>query len=393
MTSHPLDGLALGPLIIVREKMLALQTAGKQVYRLEAGDTSFDTPPHIRQAITHALETGKTHYPPIAGVPPLRQAILAKVRAQNHLPIRDADHVIVTVGGMQGLYLTFCALLQPGDEVILPDPTWGETAELIRRSGGIPAPVALRPEHNFRCTAADIAAAITPRTKGIYLNSPHNPTGAVLSEEHLRGIADVALRHNLFVVSDEAYEAVVFDGQTHLSIGALPGMADRTISIFTFSKTYAMTGLRLGYLVSNDERLHERARKLLRLTTGGVASAVQWGGVAALTGPQDATRQMITELERRRNLLFEGLQNMPVLQAFKPQGAFYVWAKISDAWDGYQGSKDGWAMTNYLIDTAGIGVSPGVAFGAAGKQSIRFAFTGDPAMLTESLEIMQDLFA
>lgn len=392
MTDHVIDGLTLGPLIIVREKMLALQAAGKKVYRLEAGDPSFDTPPHIRQAITDALQAGKTHYPPITGLPQLREAMLAKVRAQNHLPIRDADHVVVTVGGMQGLYLTFCSLLHPGDEVILPDPTWGETPELIRRPGGIPVPVTLRPERNFLFDAADIEAAITPRTKAIYVNSPHNPVGVVMSEDQLHRIAAAAMRHNLFVVSDEAYEHVLFDGQKHISIGSLPGMADRTITVFSFSKTYAMTGLRMGYLVSNDDVLQDRVRKLMRLTTGGVASAIQWGGLTAITGSQEATRQMMTDLERRRDLLLEGLKTIPVLQVFKPQGAFYVWAKISDGWKGYQGQRDGWAMTHYLIEAAGIGVSPGVAFGEAGDQYIRFAFTGDPAMLTESVEIMQDLF-
>ena len=393
MTDHILDGLTLGPLIIVREKMLALQAAGRKVYRLEAGDTSFDTPPHIQKAITDALESGRTHYPPITGLPQLREAMLAKVRAQNHLPIRDADHVVVTVGGMHGLYLTFCSMLNPDDEVILPDPMWGETAELIRRPGGVPVPVTLRPEHDFGYAAADIEAAITPRTKAIYINSPHNPVGVVLSEEQLRQIADVAIRHNLFVVSDEAYETVAFDGLKHISIGSLPGMADRTITVFSFSKAYAMTGLRLGYMVSNDDLLQDRVRKLMRLTTGGVASAIQWGGVAAITGSQDTTHHMMMELERRRNILFEGLQTIPVWQMFKPQGAFYIWAKISDTWDGYQGKKDGWAMTNYLIDTTAIGTSPGIAFGESGDKYIRFAFTGAPEMLTESIEIMQDLFS
>ena len=392
MAQHILDQVTLGALVIVRDKMMAQQAAGRKVLRLEVGDTSFDTPPHIRKAIIDALDSGKTHYPPSTGLPALREAILKKVHAENHLPIKDADHVMVTIGGMHGLYMAFCALLEPGDEVILPDPMWSEIAELIRRPGGVPIAVALRPEKDFRYDPAEIEAALTPRTKAIYLNTPHNPIGVVLSEAHLRQIADIAVRHNLAVVSDEAYEHVIFDGLKHVSIGSLPGMADRTITSFTFSKTYAMTGLRLGYLVSNDDHLLDRVRKLLRLTTNGVPSITQWGGLAALTGPQDSTRQMMAELEQRRSIFFDGLKSIKAFDAFEPQGAFYVWSKISDAWPGYNGAKDSWAMTNYLIDQAGIGTSPGVAFGKSGEGYVRFAFTESRKVLVESIEVMQDLF-
>jgi len=392
MAEHILDQVTLGALVTVRDKMMAQQAAGRKVYRLEVGDTSFDTPPHIRKAITDALETGKTHYPPSTGLPALREAMLKKMREENHLPIRDAEHVMVTIGGMHGLYMTFSALLNPGDEVILPNPMWSEIHELIRRPGGVPVPIALRPERNFLYGPAEIEKAVTPRTKAIYVNTPHNPVGVVLPEATLRQIADIAIRHDLFVVSDEAYEHVIFDGLKHVSIGSLPGMADRTITSFTFSKTYAMTGLRLGYLASNDDVLIDRFRKLLRLTTNGIPSITQWGGIAALTGPQESTRQMMTELAQRRDLFFEGLQSISVFDVFKPQGAFYVWAKVSDQWSGYNGAQDSWAMTNYLIDQAGIGTSPGVAFGPAGEGYVRFAFTAAPEVLAESIEVMQDLF-
>jgi aspartate aminotransferase len=392
MAEHVLDQITLGALVIVRDKMMAQQAAGRKVFRLEVGDTSFDTPRHIRKAITDALESGKTHYPPSTGLPKLREAMLNKVREENRLPIRDADHVMVTIGGMHGLYMAFSALLEPGDEVILPDPMWSEIAELIRRGGGVPVAVALRPEREFLYDPAAIKAAVTPRTKAIYINSPHNPTGAVLSGEHLSQIADIAIGKNLYVVSDEAYEHVVFDGLKHVSIGSLPGMADRTITSYTFSKTYAMTGLRLGYMVSNDDHFLDRVRKLLRLSTNGIPSITQWGGLAALTGSPEPTRAMMAELEKRRDVFFSGLQSVQVFEAFKPQGAFYVWAKISDAWPGYDGAKDSWAMTNYLIDAAGIGTSPGIAFGRTGDRYVRFAFTAAREELVEAIEVMQDLF-
>jgi aspartate aminotransferase len=390
--SHILDGVTLGALVQVRDKMMAQQAAGRKVYRLEVGDTNFDVPANIQQAITAAMQQGKTHYPPSTGLPQLRAAMLKKIREENKLPIKDDEHVLVTIGGMHGLYMALASLLEPGDEVILPDPMWSEIAEIIKRPGGVPVPITLRADKGFLYDPADIEAAITPRTKAIYLNSPQNPIGVVFSEETQRQIAALAMKHNLWVISDEAYEHVIFDGQRHFSIGSIPAIADRTISVYTFSKTYAMTGLRLGYLATNDDLIVDRCRKLLRLTTNGVPSITQWGGVAALTGSQDTVQEMAQELEVRRNLFFEGLQTIKAFESFKPGGAFYVWSKVSEAWPGYQGKRDSWAMTNYLIDRAGVGTSPGIAFGRAGEGYVRFAFTLDRQTLAESIEVMQDLF-
>jgi aspartate aminotransferase len=390
--THILDNVVLGALVLVRDKMIAQQTAGRKVYRLEVGDTNFDVPANIQQAIVDALKQGKTHYPPSIGLPQLRKAMLRKMQTENKLPIKDDEHVLVTVGGMHSLYMAFAALLQPGDEVILPDPMWSEIAELIKRSGAVPVPITLRADKYFLYDPADIEAAITPKTKAIYINSPQNPIGVVFSEETQRQIAATAVKHNLWVISDEAYEHVIFDDQKHFSIGSIPEIADRTITAYTFSKTYAMTGLRLGYMTTNDDLVIDRCRKLLRLTTNGVPSITQWGGVAALTGSQDAVKEMVQELEARRNIFFKGIQTIPAFESFRPSGAFYVWSKISESWPGYQGKRDSWAMTNYLIDQAGIGTSPGIAFGHSGEGYVRFAFTLDRQTLTESIEVMQDLF-
>lgn len=391
--THVIDNITLGALVLVRDKMMAQQAAGRKVYRLEVGDTDFHVPENIQRAISEAMAAGKTHYPPSTGLPQLREAMLEKMRRENGLPIKDADHVMVTIGGMHGLYMAFASLLEPGDEVILPDPMWSEIAELIKRPGGVPVPVTLRADQGFAYDPDAIEAAITPRTRIIYINSPQNPIGVVFPEEAQRRIADIAVRHNLWVVSDEAYEHLIFDGARHFSIGSIPEIADRTVTAYTFSKTYAMTGLRLGYLASNDDLLLDRCRKLLRLTTNGVPSITQWGGLAALTGPDDAVRQMAAELETRRNLLFDGLQTIPVFDSFKPGGAFYIWSRIAEGWTGYQGRRDSWAMTNFLIDEGGVGTSPGIAFGPSGEGYVRFAFTLDRQTLVESVEVMQKLFA
>ena len=390
--THIIDNITLGALVLVRDRMMAQQAAGRKVYRLEVGDTNFDVPANIQQAITDAMRQGKTHYPPSTGLPQLRRAMLHKMQTENKLSIQDDEHVLVTIGGMHGLYMAFASLLEPGDEVILPDPMWSEIAELIKRPGGVPVPITLVADKGFLYDPADIEAAITPQTKAIYINSPQNPIGVVFSEETQRQIAAIAAKHNLWVISDEAYEHVIFDGQPHFSIGSIPELADRTITAYTFSKTYAMTGLRLGYLATNDDLIVDRCRKLLRLTTNGVPSITQWGGVAAMTGPQDAVKEMAKELEARRNLFFDGLQTIKAFESFKPGGAFYVWSKISEEWPGYQGQRDSWAMTNYLIDQVGVGTSPGIAFGHSGEGYVRFAFTLDRQTLTESIEVMQDLF-
>ncbi len=373
--SHIVDTVSLGAIVQVRDRLLDQQAKGRKVLRLESGDPSFDIPAHVCEAMEKALRDGLTHYTASTGIPPLREAILHKVTSENGLNVSGADNIVVTNGGMHGLYILFRALLEAGDEVILPDPMWTEIAENIRLGGGTPIPVRLRPESGYQYDPAEIESAITPRTRAIFVNTPHNPTGAVASRVTLELIAAIAEKHNLTLVSDEAYEHVIFDGLIHTSLGSLPAAQGRTVSVYSMSKTYAMSGLRMGYLVVTDALLLERLKKLVRCTINGVNSVTQYGAVAALNGPQDATRAMAAEYQSRRDMLFAALEESPYLEAFKPGGAFYLWAKIKPDWPGYQGKTDDWSMTNYLIDRVGVGSSPGSAFGPAGAGHIRFAFS------------------
>jgi aspartate/methionine/tyrosine aminotransferase len=386
--SNIIDQVSLGAIVQVRDRLLEQQARGRKVLRLESGDPSFNIPVHAREAMEKALRDGLTHYTASTGIPPLREAIFRKVTTENGLKVPGVDNVVVTNGGMHGLYIIFRALLEPGDEVILPDPMWTEIAENIRLAGGKPVPVRLRLENGYQYEPAAIEAAVTPRTRAIFINTPQNPIGVVADRQTLEAIAALAERRNLMLISDEAYEHVIFDGHRHVSLGSLPGAQDRTISVFSLSKTYAMSGLRLGYVIVTQPLHLERLKKLVRCTINGVNSVAQHGAAAALNGSQDFTHDMAREYQKRRDVLFSALEVAPYVQAFKPGGAFYLWARIQPDWPGYGGQNDDWSMTNYLIDKAGIGSSPGSAFGPAGAGHIRFAFSCSTDQVEEAARIL-----
>jgi aspartate aminotransferase len=391
--THIVDQVSLGAIVQVRDRLLEQQAKGRKVLRLESGDPSFDIPEYVREAMEKALRDGLTHYTASTGIPLLRQAIHRKVSTENGLQVQGPDNVIVTNGGMNGLYIVFRALLEPGDEVILPNPMWTEIAENIRLGGGVPVSVRLSPEEGYMVDPQSIEAAITPRTRAIFVNTPHNPTGMVMRRPTLEAIAGIAAQHNLLLVSDEAYEHVIFDGEKHISLGSLPAAQGRTITVDSLSKTYAMSGLRLGYVITTDSLILERLKKLVRCTINGVNSVTQYGAIAAINGPQDATRAMAAEYQVRRDILFNALEGAPYVKGFKPSGAFYLWARITPDWPGYLGNTDDWSMTNYLIDQAGIGSAPGSAFGSAGECHIRFAFSCSTDQVREAADLLPSVLS
>jgi aspartate aminotransferase len=386
---HVVDSIPLGGIVTVRDRLIEEQLAGKKVYRLESGDPSFDLPPHIAEAIARALRDGHTHYTAGAGIKPLREAIFRKLTERNDIPLSGPESTLVTNGAMHGLYIAFRALCLPGDEVIVPDPTWTETSDNVRLVGGVAVCAPLDAARGYRYSAAAIEAQVTPRTKAIVVNSPHNPTGVVCSRDDLLAIARVADRHGLWLISDEAYEHVVFDGKEHVSPGSLG--YERVISLFSFSKSYAMSGLRLGYVAVNDKTLLQRMAKLLRCTINGVNSATQHGGVAALNGPQDATFAMAAEYQVRRDALWSGLEHARLLHPVLPEGAFYMWCRIDDAWPGHEGKRDSWAMTNFLIDRARVGSAPGDVFGPGGRDAVRFSFACSTDQVTDGARLLAEL--
>jgi aspartate aminotransferase len=386
-----LDQVPFSGIIRIRDMMYSVANP----YRLDQGDVSFDAPDTVKSAMTRAIAENKSHYLQTNGVPRLRTLIAAKLRDKNRIPVDNDEHVLVTHGGIHGLYIICMALIEPGDEVLIPDPEWPPTAGNILAARGVPVGYRLDEATGWRPDFADLEAKITPRTRGFYVNSPNNPTGGVLTRGDLERLAALARERNLWVISDEAYEDVVFEGEP-TSIASLPGMYGRTIPFYTFSKSYAMTGLRLGYVAIKDDVIRDRAKKILFYTASNVASVVQFGGIGALEGSQACVEEFRIELLARRNLFYAGVREHAagVLSGEPPAGAFYAFLKINPAWDG--GSRDtasiSWRMVEYLIRNGRIGCVPGVDFGAAGEGYVRFCFARDRSELGGALTSMKELF-
>jgi aspartate aminotransferase len=379
-----LDSVPFSGIIRIRDMMYSVADP----FRLDQGDVSFDAPDTVKSAMTRAIAENKSHY------------LAEKLRSKNRIPVDDAEDVLVTNGGIHGLYVICRALLEPGDEVLLPDPAWPPTAGNILAARGVPVGCRLYEASGWRYDLDEVESKITARTRALYVNSPSNPTGGILTRADLEGLAAIARERDLWVISDESYEDIVFDGE-QLSIASLPGMYERTIPVYTFSKSYAMTGLRLGYLAIKDPKIRERARKVLFYTTSNVASVVQFGGIGALEGPQDCIAEFRTELRARRDLFYNGLSQLAgdVFSGKPPAGAFYAFVRIDPGW-GYDVSTAGrpaegsvsWRMVEHLITHGRIGCVPGVDFGPNGEGYVRFCFARDRRELTGALESMKQLF-
>jgi aspartate aminotransferase len=393
-----LDSVPFSGIIRIRDMMYSVADP----FRLDQGDVSFDAPDSVKAAMARAIAENKTHYLQTTGVPRLRELIAAKLRDKNGIPVDDPEHVLVTNGGIHGLYMLCHALLEPGDEVLVPDPEWPPAAGNVLLAKGVPVAVPLYESKGWRYDLDELASKITPRTRVLYLNSPSNPTGGVLGRADLEAVAAIAREHDLWVISDEAYEDVVFEGE-HVSLASLPGMYDRTIPLYTFSKSYAMTGLRLGYVAIKDPAIRDRAKKVLFYTASNIASVVQFGGIGALEGPQESIEAFRTELRARRDLFYRGVREFAgdVFGGNPPAGAFYAFLRIDPTWT--PGNRRpasasapavslSWAMAEYLIKNGRIGCVPGVDFGAQGEGYVRFCFARDRKELTGALQSMKALF-
>jgi len=349
---------------------------GKKIIHLEIGRPDFDTPSHIKDAAIKAISEGKVHYTSNYGIPELRTAIAAKFKQDNGLVYDPSDEIIVTVGATEGIFLSMMALLDPGDEVLIPEPSFPCYAQCANMIEAIPVFVPLTQENEFEPVIEDFKSRITSKTKMIVLNTPHNPTGAVYSEKTLRGLAQIAMDNDLFVLSDEIYEKNIYDQYPHFSIATLPGMKKRTITLNGFSKSHCMTGWRLGYLASSRELIAGLIR-IHQYATVCATSFAQYGAVAALTGSQKPVAKMGQEFDRRRKMLVDRLMEMPGLSVFKPKGAFYVFINVEKL--GMTSQK----LAAYLLDEAAIAVVPW------GDQHIRISYANSYENLENAMDNME----
>jgi aspartate aminotransferase len=359
-----------------------LKGEGVDIISFSVGEPDFHTPDNITQAAIKALNDHFTHYTPSAGIPELRKAVAAKSRKENGIPC-DEQHVIITPT-KHALFMAFLAMIDADDEVILPDPSWGTFEACALIAGGVPKPVVLDAEEDYRMLPEKVAEAITPRTRMILCNSPSNPTGAVLEKSDIKGISDLAIDHDLIVLSDETYEKIIFEGKHH-SFASVPGMFERTITVNGFSKTYAMTGWRLGWVIA-PLPITKEINKLQTQTITNATSFAQVAGVEALQGSQVEVKAMIEEFKARREIVFGYIQDIPQLHCPKPRGAFYMFPK----YDLKMSSED---MAAHLLREAHVAVTPGSTFGPAGEGHIRISYAASREDLKEGMTRIKDSLA
>jgi aspartate aminotransferase len=355
----------------------ALEAEGRDIIHLEIGEPDFDTPHNIRQAAKRALEEGWTHYGPPLGLPQLREAIAADATARKGFAA-DAANVVVTPGAKPIMFYALLALVDRGDEVIYPDPGFPIYESMTRYAGGTPVPIALREENDFRLDPAELRQLVTPRTRLIIFNSPHNPTGSVLTADDIAAIADVAREHDVMLLADEIYGRSVYEGEHH-SVAALPGMAERTIVLDGFSKTFAMTGWRLGYAILPPS-LVEPFSKLIINSVSCTSSFSQLAAVEALTGPQVAVDEMNAEFRVRRAMVIDGLNAIPGIHCRMPHGAFYAYPNVAAT--GLTGGE----LADRLLHDGGVCVLAGTAFGQSGTDYLRISYANSQPNLRRALD-------
>ena len=356
---------------------------GKKIISFTVGEPDFDTPKHIVEAAKKALDEGKTRYLDAPGLPELRQAIAERAKKENGIPC-ESSNVLITPT-KQAIFESILATINEGDEVIMPDPSWVTYEPCVQLAGGKAVPCLTKEEDQWRMLPKDVAELVTPKTKMILFNSPSNPCGAVETHDDIRGLADLAKDHNLMVLSDEVYEKIIFDGLKHYSIAAEPGMLDRTITISGFSKTYAMTGWRMGWLIA-PKPVFKGINKIQQHSITHAVSFAQYGGLAALTGPQEAVKMMVKEFEERRNLIMTLMKEIPQFHCDVPKGAFYAFPR-------YDGKMNSEQMALYLMDKAEVALTGGSSFGKAGEQHLRISYATNKKNIQDGMERLKKALA
>ena len=387
MLADRMKTLAPSPTLAMQAKAKAMRAEGIDVISFGAGEPDFDTPARIKQAAMRAMESGQTKYTEVGGVPELRAAVCQKLKRDQRLDY-TRDDVVVSCGAKHTLYNIVMALLNPGDEVLIPSPYWVSYPEQVRLLGGVPVAVDTTEASGFDLDPVAVRRAVTPQTKMIVVDSPGNPTGAVFSPEALRAVGELAVERGLWVISDECYESLTYEGR-HVSIASLsPEIKARTIVVNTCSKAYAMTGWRIGYAAGPREIIRAMTDVQSQVTSNP-ASVAQWAAVEALAGPQDEVAKMVGEFDRRRRVIIEGLNRIPGVSCVMPKGAFYAFPNVSGLFGKRAKAgvlKGSAAVCAFLLDEARIATVAGVDFGS--DAHIRLSYATSLDKITEGLARM-----
>jgi aspartate/methionine/tyrosine aminotransferase len=368
--------------VLARAK--ALEAQGKDVVHLEIGEPDFDTPDNIREAAVKAIWDGYTHYGPAQGIPELRKAIAEVVGKEKGLDVKP-EEVVVVPGAKPIMFFGMLALVDEGDEVIYPNPGFPIYESVIEFLGAKAVPVKLEESKEFCFDPEELAKIVSPKTKMIILNSPQNPTGGVLCREDLEAVAELAKKHGFWVLSDEVYGRTIYEGD-HISIATLPGMRERTIVLDGYSKTYAMTGWRLGYGIMPAE-LAARLTQIQINATSCTCTFSQVAGIEGVRGDQSAAKKMVEEFKKRRDVIVDGLNEIPGISCLRPKGAFYVFPNIKET--GMSSQK----ISDLLLDKAGVAGLPGTAFGAFGEGYMRFSYANSVENIKKALERIEKTLA
>ena len=369
------------PTTVMMQKGRELKAAGHDVVNLAGGEPDFDTPQHIQEAAFAAIRRGDTHYPPSPGSPALLEAICQKLARENNVHNVQPNQIMVTPGAKWAVFATIAAVTNPGDEVLILDPAWVSYVSMVELNRAVPVRVPLRFADNFTVTEALLRQHVSARSKLLMVNSPNNPTGRVLTRAEIDAIVKIANEFDLYVLSDEIYEHIIYDGAVHYSLAAEPGMAERTITVNGFSKAYAMTGWRLGWL-AGPTQVVKQTRVLQTHSAQSAASFAMAAGVAALNGPQEGVYAMTATYAQRRRLVLDAFEEIPGLECHPIEGAFYVLPKFTNT------SKSSLEIADILLEQAHIAATPGIAFGPAAEGHVRFSIAERTDLLEKMIERM-----
>lgn len=369
---------------VIFEKALQLESKGVKVIHFEIGRPDFDTPAHIKDAAVNALSNGLVHYTPNAGILPLRKALAETIQKDKKVSYDPENEVMITAGGQEALFLSLMSLLEQGDEVLVPDPGYSPYFSGVSLLGGVPLAVPLLEKENGMIDLEQAQKMVSRQTRFLIINSPHNPTGGVLTEKQITDLCTFAQRYNLIVLSDEAYDRILYETCNHISPAALEGMRERTVICGSLSKTYSMTGWRIGYIAAPRE-LIQSAVKLQQNVMLSVVSFAQYGALAAVCGSQSCVDEMVYEFDRRRKIILKGIEGIPLLDVpVKPQGAFYVFARFNvPEFNSVQ-------MCDYLLEKAGVAVVPGITFGKNGENFFRISYAASYEDCCEGMGMIKE---